>query len=246
MTIVADHPLNGPAFAQVAASEQAFSAAWAKRAVAVSEFVEECRQAGVELLQVPLPHAPRDGVAGSRWFVVKQVEEVGGYTRFHVTAERSLVWGGFPVGSGPHYGSDDDELTAEFAHFNLGEHVFVGILDGYAFLAPNDRVDSTRGEGAGSDCPVFSWCNEDHSDPRTSMTFHMAADKREPAPGVLRADIVCDGDTLTVEVCDNLDWRVPMQEAPQLVAAVRKEADRLEARLHEFAGSGAEARGAAA
>lgn len=246
MTIVADHPLSGPAFVQVAASEQAFSAAWAKRAVAVSEFVEECRQAGVELLQVPLSHAPRDGVAGSRWFVVKQVEEVGGYTRFHVTADRSLVWGGFPVGSGPHYADSDDELAAEFAHFNLGEHVFVGILDGHAILAPAAPVDPARVEGVASTCPMFAWCTEDHSAPHTDMVFHIASDKREPAPGVLRTDIVRDGDVLTVEVCDTLDWRVPMQEAPRLVAALRKEADRIEERLQEFSGSSVEAQGVAA
>ena len=92
----------------------------------------------------------------------------------------------------------------------------------------------------------FPGALEDHSAPHTDMSFHMGADKREPAPGVIRADIVFDGATHTVEVCDTLDWRVPLEKAPQLVAALREEVDRIEERLQEFAGSSAEAQGVAA
>lgn len=246
MTIVADHPLNWPAFASIAKSEQTYAAAWAELAVSVTEFVEDCRRAGVDLLRVPVSYAPSDGTAGDRYFVVKQEEKRGGNPRYYVTAEPSPIWGVLPVGSGPHYGDRDDEARGEFGHFNLGEHVLVGTLDGSVFLAPVPHPGPDPSEGVASTCPAFSWCTEDHSAPHTDMSFHMGADKREPAPGVIRADIVFDGATHTVEVCDTLDWRVPLEKAPQLVAALREEVDRIEERLQEFAGSSAEAQGVAA
>lgn len=246
MTIVADHPLNWPAFASIAKSEQAVSAASTELNGSVNEFVEDCRRAGVELLRVPLSYAPSDAVAGGRYFVVKQVAKRGGSPRYYVTAECSPIWGVFPVGSGPHYGDNADATREEFGHFNHGEHVFVGVLDGDAVLVAVPPIQPDPAGGSASTCPSFSWCTEDHSAPHTDMSFHIAADQREPAPGVLRTDIVRDGDVLTVEVCDTLDWRVPMQEAPQLVAALRKEADRIEERLQEFSGSSVEAQGVAA
>ena len=86
MTIVADHPLNWPAFASIAKSEQTYAAAWAELAVSVTEFVEDCRRAGVDLLRVPVSYAPSDGTAGDRYFVVKQEEKRGGNPRYYVTA----------------------------------------------------------------------------------------------------------------------------------------------------------------
>ena len=229
MTIVADHPLSGPAFASIAASEQAFSEAWAKRAVAVSEFVGDCLQKGVEPLRVPLSHAPGEAVAGSRYFVVRQDATRGGYSRYYVTAERSPAWGLFPVGSGPHYADGDDEASAEYGHFNLGEHVFVGELDGKAIFVPGLQPGADPGGNLTSTCPVYSWCTEDHTAAHTDMSFHIGADKREPLLAVLRADIVLDNDEFSLEVCDTLEWRVPMVEVPQFIAKLRAEVDRIEA-----------------
>lgn len=234
MTIVADHPLSGPAFASLAASEQAFSEAWAKRVVAVSAFVDECLQGGVEVLRVPLSHAPSEAMAGSRYFVVRQDETRLGYSRYHVSAEASDSWGRFPVGSGPHYADGADKVSAEFGHYNLGEHVFVGELDGKAIFVPAPQPEADLGGSSTSTCPVYSWCTEDHTAPHTDMSFHIGADKREPLPAVLRADIVLDDDEFSLEVCDTLEWRVPMEEVPQFIAKLRTEVDRIEALAAAF------------
>lgn len=78
-------------------------------------------------------------------------------------------------------------------------------------------------------CPERSWCEEDHTNPRGCPNFHMKHDRRKTGVAVLRHDLVLDEGSPSIDICESIDWSIPLAQMPAFIQNMRAELDKIEA-----------------